>query len=165
MVKAPGTNDNDWPWFVDRAPGCRVRLACMVSKILNGPWSLAQYPAHLGRDAGIVVQPKFSGDGSWFEAYAERHEAEGPQGRLVTQFTFSENWNSWEMHPTGAELVLVTEGECTLVQDDGGRERRVRLRAGEYAINPPGVWHTADAEAPVTALFITSGLGTEHRPR
>jgi mannose-6-phosphate isomerase-like protein (cupin superfamily) len=137
----------------------------MVSKNPTGPWSLAQYPAHLGADAGVVVQPEFSGDRAWYQAYGERHEAEGPQGRLVTQHSFSENWDSWEMHPNGTELVLVTEGECTLVQDDGGRKRRVRLRAGEYAINPPGVWHTADAEAPVTALFITSGLGTKHRPR
>jgi quercetin dioxygenase-like cupin family protein len=60
---------------------------------------------------------------------------------------------------------LVTEGECTLIQELGGQEWRVHLRAGEYIVNPPGVWHTADASAPVTAVFITSGLGTEHRPR
>ena len=39
------------------------------------------------------------------------------------------------------------------------------LRTGEYAINPPGVWHTADVESEATALFITAGLGTELRPR
>ena len=134
-------------------------------KISTGPWSLAQYPAHLATDAGIVVQPEFAGDGTWFKAYGERHEAEGPQGRLVTQFSFAESWDSWEMHPRGSELVLVTEGECTLIQDTGGPERRVRLRAGEYAVNPPGVWHTVETDAPVTAIFITSGIGTEHRPR
>ncbi len=32
-------------------------------------------------------------------------------------------------------------------------------------INEPGVWHTADVESTATALFITAGLGTEHRPR
>jgi quercetin dioxygenase-like cupin family protein len=69
------------------------------------------------------------------------------------------------MHPRGSELVLVTAGECTLVQDLGGQQRRVHLRAGEYAINPPGVWHTAETDAPVTVIFITAGLGTEHRPR
>lgn len=36
---------------------------------------------------------------------------------------------------------------------------------GEYAINPPGVWHTADVEGEATALFITAGLGTEARAR
>ena len=39
------------------------------------------------------------------------------------------------------------------------------LNPGEYAINDPGVWHTADVESEATALFITSGEGTEHRPR
>ena len=29
----------------------------------------------------------------------------------------------------------------------------------------PGVWHTADIEGTATALFITAGLGTEHKPR
>ena len=35
----------------------------------------------------------------------------------------------------------------------------------EYAINAPGVWHTADVTGEATALFITAGKGTEHRPR
>ena len=26
-------------------------------------------------------------------------------------------------------------------------------------------WHTADVAGPATALFITAGLGTRHRPR
>ena len=70
------------------------------------------------------------------------------------------------MHPAGAEVVICTDGEITLIQElpDGGTDS-VTLRAGEYAINPPGVWHTADVEGQATALFITSGLGTDHRPR
>ena len=39
------------------------------------------------------------------------------------------------------------------------------LGAGEYAINDPGTWHTADVDGSATALFITAGQGTEHRPR
>jgi quercetin dioxygenase-like cupin family protein len=41
----------------------------------------------------------------------------------------------------------------------------ITLAAGDYAINPPGVWHTADVASPATVLFITSGVGTQHRPR
>jgi len=41
----------------------------------------------------------------------------------------------------------------------------VPLAAGEYAINPPGVWHTADVTETATAIFITAGEGTQHRPR
>ena len=43
--------------------------------------------------------------------------------------------------------------------------RTIVLRAGEYAINPRGVWHTADVAGHATAVFITAGQGTEHRPR
>jgi hypothetical protein len=46
-----------------------------------------------------------------------------------------------------------------------GSESTVTLGPGEYAINPPGAWHTADIDGEATALFITPGLGTQHRPR
>lgn len=35
----------------------------------------------------------------------------------------------------------------------------------EYAINEPGTWHTADVQSEATALFVTAGMGTQHRPR
>jgi len=65
----------------------------------------------------------------------------------------------------GAELVVCTAGSMTLHQEIDGQVRSVTLRAGEAVINPPGVWHTADVEAPCTCLFVTAGVGTEHRPR
>jgi quercetin dioxygenase-like cupin family protein len=136
----------------------------MTERNSTGPWSLADVPVHLGRNASVIVQPRFDGEG-WFEAYGERHAADGKEGRLVTSFTFSRSWAHWEMHPHGSELVLVTQGELTLLQEAHDQVRRIQLSAGQYAINPPGVWHTADAEGPVTALFITAGLGTEHRER
>ena len=46
-----------------------------------------------------------------------------------------------------------------------GSENTVTLGPGEYAINPPGAWHTADIDGEATALFITAGIGTQHRPR
>jgi quercetin dioxygenase-like cupin family protein len=62
--------------------------------------------------------------------------------------------------------VICIAGEITLIQEwPDGRAARVTLRAGDYVVNPPGVWHTADVEGAATALFITAGLGTEHRPR
>ena len=47
---------------------------------------------------------------------------------------------------------------------DGGKASS-ELGPGEYAVNPRGTWHTADAEEPVVALFITAGKGTTNRPR
>ena len=46
-----------------------------------------------------------------------------------------------------------------------GRRESVTLGPGEYAINPPGVWHTADIAGEATGVFITAGAGTQHRPR
>ena len=46
-----------------------------------------------------------------------------------------------------------------------GSELSFDLGPGEYAINPPNTWHTADADGPVVALFITVGKDTTHRPR
>lgn len=80
-------------------------------------------------------------------------------------FTFDEPWDSWEMHPSGSEVVLCVTGEMTLVQEIGGKHVRTKLAAGEYAINAPGVWHTADVVGEASAAFITSGVGTQNRPR
>jgi mannose-6-phosphate isomerase-like protein (cupin superfamily) len=80
--------------------------------------------------------------------------------------SFRENWTSWEMHPEGDEVVLCLSGAMTLHQEmRDGSEVTVTITAGEYAINPLGCWHTADVEGEATGLFITAGLGTQHRGR
>lgn len=128
--------------------------------------NLFRNPVHLGLGATAIAQPEMT-DMSWYEAYGERYDAgDGREGRLVSLYTFTEPWTSWEMHPQGHEVVLCTAGRLTLIQEwPDGRTDTVTLEAGEYAINAPGVWHTADVEGSATALFITAGLGTEHRPR
>lgn len=101
----------------------------------------------------------------WYADYTARHAADGREGRLVSMHRFTESWDVWEMHPHGSEVVLCVNGLLTLVQDRDGEMTRTTLQAGEYAINEPGVWHTADVEQEVTAVFITAGIGTEHRSR
>jgi len=128
------------------------------------PLSLERFPLHLGLGARAVSEPEFTGM-EWYAAYAERNAADGPEGRLVSLYSFSENWTSWESHPTGDEVVICVAGEITLIQEVAGATESVTLRAGDYAINPRGVWHTADVADRATALFITAGMGTEHRPR
>lgn len=128
--------------------------------------SLATHPIHLGLGALAVPQPEFTGAMEWYEDYVARHAADGTEGRLVSTHTFSESWDSWEMHPAGDEVVLCLTGAITLHQEfPDGRTERVVLAAGDYAINPPGVWHTADISGEASALFITAGWGTQHRPR
>ena len=127
--------------------------------------SLFDHPIHLGLGASAVIEPKFSGM-EWYEAYGERHTDDLGEGRLVSLFRFDESWTSWEVHPEGEEVVCCIQGHLALHQElpDGSRQS-YELGPGEYAINPRGAWHTADADAPVVALFITAGKGTTHRPR
>lgn len=128
------------------------------------PRNLSQHPVHLGRGATAVSEPEFTGM-AWYGDYVARHSGDGVDGRLVSMFTFDAPWDSWEMHPRGAEVVICTAGEMTLIQEIDGTLVRTTLGPGEYAINAPGTWHTADAAGPATGVFITSGLGTENRPR
>ena len=126
---------------------------------------LLENPLHLGLGATAIPQPPFTGM-DWYQSYGERHDNDGAEGRLVSMHRFTENWDSWEMHPLGDEVVLCLAGQLTLHQEFAdGSTARVTICASEYAINPPGCWHTADIEGEATALFITAGLGTEHRPR
>ena len=127
--------------------------------------NLSENPVHLGLGATAQVQPPFTGM-DWYADYAQRTSADGAEGRLVSMYSFAESWDSWEMHPKGHEVVVCTSGTITLTQEyPDGRSGQVTLTAGEYAINDPGVWHTADVESEATALFITAGEGTQHRPR
>lgn len=127
-------------------------------------FSLERFPIHLGLGARALPQPEFTGM-EWYAAYVDRNAADGDEGRLVSLYSFNENWTSWERHPAGDEAVICTAGEITLLQELPDGMQSVTLRAGDYAINPRGVWHTADVAGGATALFITSGRGTEHRPR
>ncbi len=125
-------------------------------------------PIHLGLGATASVQPPFTGQPEWYMAYGERNASDGAEGRLVTMHRFDTSWDVWEVHPHGSEVVLCTEGEITLTQRKGGPdgpEIVTTLTPGEYAINEPNDWHTADVDGPATALFITAGLGTENHPR
>ena len=127
---------------------------------------IEDYPIHLGLGARAVPQPSFGGGMAWYEAYGARHDDDGAEGRLVTVHRFTESWNSWEVHPAGDEVVLCLSGQITLHQEfPDGRAAEIPIAAGEYAINPPGVWHTADVNGVTEALFITAGIGTLHRPR
>ena len=133
---------------------------------MSGPENLNENPIHLGLGATAVSEPHFTGEMEWYQGYGERHgDADGREGRLVSMHTFTESWDVWEMHPMGAEVVLCTAGSIELVQQIDGAEVATTLHAGEYAINEPGTWHTANVTAPTTAVFITAGMGTEHRPR
>jgi hypothetical protein len=88
------------------------------------------------------------------------------QGRLMSAFSFAQDWPSWERHPAGEELVMLLAGATTLLLEEASGERAVLLDSvGAYVLVPRGVWHTARTTQPTTLLFLTPGAGTEHRPR
>lgn len=133
---------------------------------MTQPMTLTQFPVHLGLGATAHVLPEMTGGMEWYEAYGKLHPNDGIEGRLVSMYTFTEDWSGWEVHPHGSELVLCTAGSMTLHQEyPDGSTQSVTLSPGEYAINPPGVWHIADVPESATAVFITAGEATEHRPR
>lgn len=127
--------------------------------------NLRTYPIHLGLGARVLPQPAFTGM-DWYAAYGERTQGDGDEGRLVSMHDFTGDWDMWEMHPSGDELVVCLAGEMTLIQEkpDGALHSET-IGAGEYLINPAGVWHTATIPVAATALFITAGTGTQGRPR
>ena len=119
---------------------------------------------HLGLGAKAHVLTPFT-DMEWYGEYGAKYGADGNEGRLVSMHTFTKPWDVWEVHPNGHEVVVCTDGEMTLIQEIDGKDVRITIGPGEYVINPPGVWHTADIENSATAIFITAGEGTEGRPR
>ncbi len=132
---------------------------------MAGPSDLHENFIHLGLGATSVAQPPFDGM-EWYAGYGQRHGNDGAEGRLVSMYRFDKSWDVWEMHPKGSEVVLCISGAMDLIQErPDGEDTRISLSPGQYAINASGVWHTADVEGEVEALFITAGEGTEHRPR
>ncbi|WP_068093314.1 cupin domain-containing protein [Novosphingobium rosa] len=127
---------------------------------------LATHPVHLGPDGAALDLPPMAGDMQWYQAYEAAHGAEGAQARLVSLHHFTQDWDGWEMHPHGAEVVICIAGEAVLIQrDSAGAETHIALAAGDRAINPAGVWHTADVSDQASLLFITLGTGTEGMKR
>jgi hypothetical protein len=102
---------------------------------------------HLSPGARATPLPDFAWTAAYLEEYGRRFAADGVD------------------HPAGEEVVVVLSGRVDLVQEIEGKVHRQAVGEGQAIINPTGVWHTADVIEPGMALFITPGMGTEHRPR
>lgn len=81
---------------------------------------------------------------------------------LVSQFSFDEDWPTWEIHPKGDELVMLLSGDTDLVlaNEDGSETVRRISTPGDYVIVPKGSWHTARPHALTSMIFLTPGEGT-----
>jgi mannose-6-phosphate isomerase-like protein (cupin superfamily) len=80
---------------------------------------------------------------------------------LVSEYTFSSDWPSWEMHPKGDETLYLLSGETTLLLYSDGVESQIEFNVpGSFVIIPKGAWHTALVKTNCTILFITPGEDT-----
>jgi quercetin dioxygenase-like cupin family protein len=131
----------------------------------DASFDLSQVYVHLGLGARAETLPDFTWSEEYLRRYEADHETDGDEGRLVMIGAEQATWTSWERHPAGDEVVVALSGHQTLIQEVDGEQHRIELHAGQAVINPRGVWHTADVHEPGSALFITPGRGTEHRPR
>ncbi len=126
----------------------------------NPTFQLDSMPVFLhdgGQATSLVGGPEF------WATLGQRRDLD--HGWLVTRATMTTDWDHWEMHPEGEELVTLISGHVTLVLDAAGQaEVRLELRAGQTTINPRGVWHRAILHEPSDMLFMTAGRGTQTRP-
>ena len=71
--------------------------------------------------------------------------------------------SEWERHSVGDELVLVLDGETTIVFLADGHDRAAPLRAGELVLVPQGTWHRFETPEGVKLLSVTP-QPTDHTP-
>jgi mannose-6-phosphate isomerase-like protein (cupin superfamily) len=116
---------------------------------------------HLGEGPDVTVVPVTP---DFWPTIDDRTDLQ--RGRLVTSFVHDGDWDVWEMHPVGDEVIVVLGGSTTFhLDDDRGSVSQVRVDAPAAVVVPTGTWHTADVHEPGPILVITWGEGTQHRPR
>ena len=125
---------------------------------MAGAFTLDGTYIHLKPDDS--AQAMEGGDRFW-ATIQERTDLE--EGRLMGVTSQNRDWDHWERHPAGEEILTLLSGEMVLVLDMPDGERRTDLKAGETFIVPRGIWHRAIVREAGRLMFVTPGGGTEHR--
>lgn len=86
------------------------------------------------------------------------------KGWLISEYEFTADWPTWEMHPNGDEFVYLLSGAVELVLDEPEGPRSLCLEGTGAVVVPRGVWHTAKVRVPSRLLHVTLGDGTQTRP-
>ena len=81
---------------------------------------------------------------------------------LVSCFAFDSDWDTWEMHPAGDEIVCLLSGRASLEFEGRGMVAELSV-PGTFVIVPRGTWHTAHTRVPTKMLFVTPGEGTQNK--
>lgn len=83
---------------------------------------------------------------------------------LIAVHEFEKDWDTWEIHPHGDEVVLLLSGQITMTMNlPHGQESVTLSDAGSYIIIPQGVWHTAATNTKSKLLFVTPGQDTDNK--
>ncbi len=104
----------------------------------------------------------FSAETFWQQPPDEADAA--GDGWLISEFAFTEDWPTWEMHPNADEFVYLLAGAVELYLDHPGGLQKIALAGSGAVVVPRGVWHTAKVKEPCRMLHVTRGAGTETRP-
>jgi mannose-6-phosphate isomerase-like protein (cupin superfamily) len=126
---------------------------------MNPAFSLDSTYIHLRPDECALAM---EGGRAFWDNIEKRRDLD--HGRLMGSVHQAADWDHWERHPAGDEILTLLSGEMELVLDMPAGEQRATLRPGETFIVPKGVWHRGIVTSPGRLMFITPGAGTEHRP-
>jgi mannose-6-phosphate isomerase-like protein (cupin superfamily) len=106
--------------------------------------------------AAQAVGPTF-----WAEIASNPNAA----GTMISAGAGAGDWTTWEMHPAGAEVLVILEGAPRIwLEHPDGRLEAISANAGATVIVPKGAWHRVECEGPHKILYVTYGAGTAHRP-
>ena len=126
---------------------------------MNPAFTLDSTYIHLRPDERALAM---EGGAAFSQGIEERHDLE--HGRLMGSTDQSKDWDHWERHPAGDEILTLLSGDMIIVLETDGGEQRAAIRPGETFIVPRGVWHRGIVTAPGRLMFVTPGAGTEHKP-
>lgn len=63
--------------------------------------------------------------------------------RLVSFYTFKNDWETWEIHPNGEEMVILLSGEVEFILKLEENNKIVHLnKPNTFLIVPKGIWHS-----------------------
>jgi len=125
---------------------------------MTQPFSLNATYVHLRPDDSALAM---KGGAEFWAGIEDRRDLE--EGRLMGASRQTADWDHWERHPAGEEILTLLSGELEIVLQTEAGERAV-LAAGQTLVIPAGVWHRGIVRQPGDLMFVTAGAGTEHRP-
>lgn len=82
---------------------------------------------------------------------------------LISCYRFTSDWETWECHPAGDEVVCLISGQATLLlQTEQGQQSVELLTSGDTVVIPQNTWHTARVDQACEMIFMTPGEGTRN---